>query len=318
MKKIQKFVLIGCIILSTSILNAQEWVNTEGPEGGAILELVESNGKFFGRTATNVYVSNDFGSTWEILGNKPYKNMTPGSLIKTSFGVHFTATTDKIVSIYDGETLEVTASGIGLYDIPIRITNVKDTLYTVAGANLYKSIDGAKTWFVTGTVGYGDLVFGVGDMVFTASITAGLKVSKNGGSTFEAFGPSLSFELIASMIKLGDEIVFATNQGVWAKNTAGEWEKTFKTIGSFTNLATIDGTIYGLNGSVSIIDGAIVGSADVYASADTGKTWVKVEVVSDTKPIYGDHNKVVEVGGKLYATAIQKSNPVVSTDGGLN
>ncbi len=318
MKQIQKLVLVGYLLLSSSILNAQEWINTEGPEGGTILEMVENSGKLYGRTATNVYVSSDYGSTWELLGSESLKNMTPSSLTSTSFGVHFTATTDKIVSVFDGSTIETTAEGIGQFEIPGKLTAVKDTLYTVAGANLYKSVDGAKTWAVAGTVGYGDSVFGVDDLIFSASLTAGLKVSRDGGATFEAFGPTLSFELIASIVQLGDEYVFATNQGVWAKNTEGEWEKTFNKTGSFTNLASVDGTLYGLNGSVSIVDGAIVGSANIYASADTGKTWVEVEVVSEIKPIYGDHNKVVEVGGKLYATAIQKSNPLVSSDGGVN
>ncbi len=318
MKSIQKILLTGMLVLISGFLNAQEWVNTWGPEGGAILDLVEHDGKLYGRTGTNLYVSEDDGTSWTLLGGEEFKNITPGNLSVTSFGVHFTSTTSKVSSIYDGSTIEASAEGFGQFEVPSRITSLKDTLLAVAGANLYKSKDGAKTWALVGTVGFGDLVFGAGDLIISTSFTAGIKASFDGGATFEAFGPTVSFELLNSVVNLGDEFVLATTGGVWAKNASGEWEKTFTKTGSFSNLAVINGNIYGLNGSVGIVDGAIVASADVYASVDTGKTWNKVEIESETKPLYGDHNKVVEVGGKLYATAIQKSNAIVSTDGGLN
>lgn len=318
MKSIQNLILIGFLIFCSGVLNAQEWVNTWGPEGGAILELVEHGGKIYGRTGTNLYVSEDDGTSWSVLGGEEFNNITPGSLTATSFGVHFTATSTKISSIYDGTTIEASAEGFGQFEFPVKIINVKDTLFAVAGANLYKSIDGAVSWLKAGTVGAGDVIYGVDDIVVSSSFTAGIKASFDGGATFEAFGPTVSFELVNSVAKLGDEYVLATTGGVWAKNTSGEWEKTFTKIGSFSNLAVIEGNMYGLNGSVTVVGGAVVASADVYASADTGKTWIKVEIESDTKPIYGDHNKVVSIEGNLYATTIQKSNPLVSTDGGLN
>lgn len=318
MKPLQIILILGLLIFMSVNTKAQEWVNTWGPEGGAILNLVKHDGKLYGRTSTNIYVSEDDGTTWVILGGEKFENLTPGSLSSTSFGVHFTSTSSKVSSIYDGSTLEPSAEGFGQFEAPTRITSLNDTLLAVAGTNLYKSTDGAKSWSVAGTVGFGDLVFGSGELIISSSFTAGIKASSDGGATFEAFGPTVSFELLNSVVNLGDEYVLATTGGVWAKNASDEWEKTFSNIGSFSNLAVIEGTIYGLNGSVGIVDGAIVASADVYASADTGKTWTKIEIESDVKPIYGDHNNVVEVGGKLYATAIQKSSAFVSTDGGLN
>ncbi len=309
---------MGFLIVMSGSIQAQQWVNTWGPEGGAIFELVESSGKLFGRTGTNLYVSEDNGLSWTMLGGEDFINITPGNLTSTSFGVHFTSTTSKVSSIYDGTTIEASAEGFGQFEVPVKIVSVKDTLFAVAGAKLFKSIDGAKNWTQAGTVTAGDVIFGVGDIVVSTSFTAGIKASFDGGATFEAFGPTVSFELLNSVAKLGEEYVFATTGGVWAKNNSEEWEKIFTNSGSFTNLSAIEGVLYGLNGSVGIVDGKVVSSADVYASADTGKTWTKIEIESETKPLYGDHNKVVAKGGKLYATAIQKSNALVSTDGGLN
>ncbi|MEQ9308027.1 MAG: T9SS type A sorting domain-containing protein [Balneolaceae bacterium] len=318
MKWLKLGLLFYSIIILSGSIRAQQWINTWGPEGGTILELVENDGKLYGRTGTNIYVSEDNGDSWTILGGEEFNNITPGNLTSTSFGVHFTTTSSKVSSIYDGSTIEASAEGFGQFEFPAKIIHVKDTLFAVAGANLYKSIDGAKNWIKAGTVGAGDAIFGVDDIVVSSSFTAGIKASFDGGVTFEAFGPTVSFELVNSLAKLDDKYVLATTGGAWAKNTSGEWEKTFIKTGSFSNLAVIEGKIYGLNGSVSVVGGAIVASADVYASADTGKTWTLVEIESDTKPLYGDHNKVVAVGDNLYATAIQKSNALVSTDGGLN
>jgi len=318
MKPLQIILLLSFLILTSGNSKAQQWVNTWGPEGGAILELVESSGKLYGRTGTNVYVSEDDGLSWSILGGEEFKNITPGNLLSTSFGVHFTNTTSKVSTIYDGNIIEASAEGFGQFEIPSKMVQVKDTLFALAGTKLYKSIDGAKNWTLAGTVTAGDVIYGVGDIVVSTSFTAGIKASFDGGATFEAFGPTVTFELLNSVAKLGEEYVFATTGGVWAKNASGEWEKTFTNLGSFGNLANIEGIIYGLNGSVGIVDGQVVSSADVYSSTDIGKTWSKVEIESDIKPIYGDHNKVVEVEGKLYATAIQKNNALVSIDGGLN
>ncbi len=317
MKPLQTL-LIGVLIFISGSLHAQEWVNTWGPEGGAILELVESSGKLFGRTGSNVYESEDDGASWKLYGADDLKNLYPGNLLGTSFGVHFTSVDTKISSILDGVNIEATAEGLGQFDFPSKMVQAKDTLFALAGTNLYKSIDGGINWTLASTVGPGDALFSVGDYVITSSFVNGLKRSTDGGSTFETFGPALGFEFLNSIVAVNGEYILATTGGVWAKNVSGEWEKTFSNSGSFVNLANIDGTIYGLNGSVGIVDGQVVSSADVYSSVDSGKTWTKIEIESDVKPIYGDHNKVVEVGGKLYATAIQKNNPLVSTDGGLN
>ncbi len=317
MKLILRILLVVFVMMISMSTSAQEWVNTWGPEGGAILEVIEHGNKLYGRTGTNVYFSENGGANWSLFGGDSLLNITPGSLKSTSFGIHFTSTATKVSSIYDDTTIVASAEGFGQFEFPTTIATVKDTLYAVAGANLYKSIDGAGSWSVVATVGFGDLVFGAGDNVYTASTLSGIQVSKDGGITFQSFGPELSFELLTSLVQMGDKIVFSTNQGVWAKNSSDEWEKTFTETGSFASLANIDGNVYGLNGSAVVVDGEVVSTADVYVSADTGKTWTKIEIESETRPQYGDHNKVVAVGGKLYATAIQKSNPVVSDDGGL-
>ena len=209
-KSLQIFLMLGLLTLISVNTKAQEWVNTWGPEGGAILELVEHDGKLYGRTSTNIYVSEDDGTSWTLLSGEKFENITPGSLSSTSFGVHFTATTTKISSIYDGTTMEASAVGFGQFEVPSRIASLNDTLLAVAGANLYKSTDGAVSWSLAGTVGFGDLVFGSGELIISSSFSTGIKASSDGGATFEAFGPTLSFELLNSIVNLGDEYVLAT------------------------------------------------------------------------------------------------------------
>ncbi|MEX2632978.1 MAG: T9SS type A sorting domain-containing protein [Balneolales bacterium] len=318
MNSSKKLVLIGILVLSSGLLHAQDWVNTWGPDGGAILEMTEKDGKLYGRTSHNVYVSEDDGETWSaILTEGKLSNMSPNSLNATSFGIHVRATGLKIASSYDGETFEGTSAGFSDFENPSSISAMQDTLYAVVGANLFKSTDGAQTWENTGITGLaanGSLII-AGENIFSSSFSAGLKMLNRSSGSFETFGPAFSQnEAVSDIVKLGDKFVIVTNLGAWGINAEGEWEKTFARAGGMVSLGVVDGKIYGISSGTSILNP----EAAIQTSADTGKTWTKVEVESELKPEFTTHNKIKGLGGKLYALTGIAHNPLVSADGGLN
>ncbi len=309
MKRAILLTSIYVLAFSGYIFSQSAWTNTGGPEGGAILSLGSSEGKLYGITGSSIYVSSDAGTSWEKIG-EDFTNLGVTSVLTTSFGAHF-KTTGTIYTTTDDELLIETVSGFGSFEVPTYMVNIEDTLYASGTSNLYKSVDGATTWTSLGAFTIGDILFSDDEYLYTASFTNDIKISRDGGTTFEAFGPDLNFELVSDIKRLGDRVVFSTNTGAWAQDQNGEWTKNFEQPGGFNSLAVIDGIIYGLYSAPTL-------SADIYASADTGKTWTKVEIEGDIAPAYGDHNKVVTIDGKLYATALQIRNPLVSDDGGLN
>ena len=315
MKSLQKILLIGFLILICGNLKAQEWVNTWGPEGGAIVEIVGNGGKLYSRTNTNVYVSDDEGETWSIiLVEDEFSNISPNNLTATSYGLHIRATGLKIASSYDGVNFEATSEGFSALETPGSLTSMKDTLFATVGTQLFKSIDGAQSWENTGVTGLSGSLIIAGDNIFSSSFSAGLKMLNDSLGSFEAFGPPLSQESVSDIVKLGDTYVISTNRGAWAIDTEGEWKRTFNKPGGFVSLAEVEGTIYGIHSGGSIINP----EAQIQTSADTGKTWIQVEVESEVKPEYGVHNKIRSIGGNIYALTGIVGLPLVSSDGGLN
>lgn len=302
--------IIYVLAFSGYIFSQNNWINTGGPEGGAILELVEFDGKLFGRTAYNIYVSDDGGGSWSKLDSGTVKNATPQSMVATSFGVHFKST-DVLSTTYDGKTTEKTTNGFGAFDIPTYIVTVEDTLFATTASGIFKSTDGGQNWAKFGSFSALEVPHSANGQLFAASLLGGLKLSTDGGATFNSLGTGLGSAFVTNVVVMGDKYVANSNMGAWYLNDENTWTKSFDVPGGFGSITSLDGKIYGLYSSPQL-------AAELHVSADTGKTWSKVEIESETAPIFGDHNKVVQIGGKLYATAITKSNPLVSTDEGLN
>lgn len=265
--------LIACIFLPDS-LKAQQWLQTRGPGGGDVIDMIEKNGSILVATGSGVFRSTDNGETWiaSNTGLPPQGGATE----------YLAATTNNIyVTSFSGDLFRSADNGISWTNVPVDVGSLfilemfasHDTLYfgLYGGGVVRSTNDGATFEFINN--GFPASAYVVAFAQVGEYLFAGL--SGNGGTvgiyrtsvnainwTQMNTGFNATFS-IGDITTKGTDLFVTTSGGLFrSTNLGNNW---FEPLPGFTNFGAL--TVY----HGDIYTGS--GGDGVFKSSNDGASW---------------------------------------------
>jgi len=249
MRKILSTILAVLVIAATSYPSyAQDWEQTNGPNGGAISGLT-------------------------ILGNGTYASIGNGVYYKEAGGIFMT----------DDNGLNWEPMNNGLLNTNVKTVYAKDTVlfagalagYDAADAGVFRSFNGGQTWESCGLTSQSINCFiHQGDYIFAGTSTGGVYRSSDNGNTWVAKNSGLPTGGVQDFAKNNSYIFVVRGSSVLRSANYGDTWTAINTglpsSGPFRFVVTIASkgdTLYaGTSNMTSLLDG-------VYISTNNGTNW---------------------------------------------
>jgi len=303
---ISKTLILLSFLACASRLDAQ-WVQTDGPYGGPIIEVaVHGNDVFSGADSGTVYRLTADGKRW-LRTNGVLPNSAVHSL--ASSGDYL------FVGLYDGGLYRSSDKGESwtLMNAEIRsrplytIEIVDQDVFAATDERLYRSTDDGLTWAYAGYRQHfpNSGLFVVKQDLYAPAPERGYWRSTDNGLTWTAFDVENAKERLVGVISIGDSAVAATLDGMFVRVAQTDvWRRT-----ALPFIGAIPTAIIGVG------DTLVLTCADkgVYRSTDLGATWSKSSMI---RWMPSTISNFAARGSQLFATCA--SGIVASTDFGAS
>ena len=229
----------------------QQWVQTEGPQGGAVQNMfISSNGDFFARSGEELYRLTDDGQRWNLINsNSSFKG--PWRMAEQDDMLYVISDTQILTSTDKGKTWETLGTRPEGELIDILITD--EAFYLGVADGVFRSVDAGRSWT---SLKDGDLV----DRKIRA-ITA-----------------------IENTLFVGtDSGLYRLNSGGWKQLQVGE-DKNIRA------LASAEDRLYVAVGEAAKSQSIMISfsmqsiqttSPLIYRSTDLGDSWQELDIIAD-------------------------------------
>lgn len=272
-------------LFAVVIAGRAQWVQTAGPSGGAVVQLVTnpSNGYVFAIAGGNVYRSTDAGASWTPRTNGLQANIGANTIAVSGSSVYIGLGAGNTPNLFyrstdNGDTWTIpSGTGIPSLYLPSLMTVSGPRLlmfatYLLGGSKLYASTDAGDTWSesmsgLPSNYAASSFVFKGSDLYAgssNASPTKGIYKSTDNGASWSptAFSSTLGIAGMAS----NSGAVFASTgaQGVYRSTDDG---------GSWTKINPDNTTNYGTALAANSSNLFVSAGGYVYRADQNGNSW---------------------------------------------
>ena len=266
---------------------ASSWQSSHGPEGGAILFLKESQGRYFAGARGGVYLSDGVESGWTPLHPLP-DNATLSALdVSGDTIVAGSFSSGVFVSPDVGDSWRhVFPSGVSQDPPPTNVTPVtgifcrdRTILFTSEFNALYHSEDFGATWDMNRFQFQADDFLVHDGLLYAFSPGSGLARSRDGGRSWEYLSPKLGANFIHDLCSIGDALVAVTNpMGIQLSRDSGStWVTCNEGIEPRGDEKRISSVVSDNTIVYSVVETYDAGGAhDLYLSEDSCRSWNRV------------------------------------------
>ena len=282
MNKILPFRLFSLLflVLLNNTQSFSQWVQTGGPEGGRVNEIVELENKLILATSNNIYSSINNGTTWNIVvNNLP----TPNSITELSEynGILYCSLYNNGIhkSLDGGSTW--TPANAGIENKTFYTLQVLDNKIVAGLANggIMVSLDNGTTWLDRSegvqNIQFAGLsvtetkIYAVGRASAVPQGSPGLYVSENDGETWTPIAvPYIDPNGLTDVFVDGTDVYVADVGHIYLSSDEGQtWQQTtLSTFATVRNIGKYEDYIY-----------ATTSNGRYYITRDKGSIWTMVK-----------------------------------------
>src|ERR1041385_151570 len=276
-------ILIAILFVFTTMPAVAQWVQTSGPSGGAVAQLVTNpaNGYIFAVAGGDVYRSTDAGASWHPKTNSLQANMGANTIAASGTNVYIGLGSGNTANILfrstdNGDTWTIpTAAGIPAFYIPGPMIVSGSRLlmygaYLLGGGKIFASTDGGDNWAESTTglpANYGVSAFALkGSTVFASSTSKGIYKSTDNGANWTLSNSTIGAGI--SGLSANSSYIFVSTSTTGVYRSSGSdtvWTKINPSSNYGTNFAT---TLLATSANLFIGVGGYMYKAD-----QSGNTW---------------------------------------------
>ncbi len=271
--KVKFFSILLFILLLPPNLFAQ-WLQTNGPYGGAVVCTAVSGSDIFAGTPGGIFRSTDYGSSWKAM-NSGLSSLNISSLVVHSSTI-YAGTYDGHIffSINNGESWNLTGSELSSNTLYVLAAN-DSAIFAGTNIGLFRSTDRGMNWLSLNKGLFSSSTYPVVRSIFVQNAfiicwIEGSKsyLSKDNGTNWELITSLPPHEVVISYLAADSNIYAGTSQGVVLSTDSGiTWQNANSGIENeyVTSLTWNDSTLF-----------AGTSNNGIFMSKDKGAAWYPV------------------------------------------
>ncbi len=132
------------ILLLISLQLKSQWINTNGPFGGEVKQMISDNSKIVTIISGSVYISQDFGNTWN--KTKGILNIFPDDIALKGNNIIVTSSDKVFISNNLGDTWKEITSNLANVFITCITVDGNDIYLGTSSKGIYKSSNEGVSW----------------------------------------------------------------------------------------------------------------------------------------------------------------------------